>query len=135
MEKNFELNDTAIMDLIKYGTMTKEVKLNDKVTIYLKNLTQEDRVKYSKLINIKSDKEKNQDEALFELIESSKVPVLLYAITKINDIDFSTDESKTTLKQLLLKFPPTVIDKIYDAHIENENTLIATFNNEELKKN
>jgi hypothetical protein len=138
-EKKFELTDTAILDLIKYGTMTKEVKLSDKVTVYIKNLTQEDRECYSKQIklpNIKDEKkENNPDEMLYSLIEASKVPILTYAICKINEVDFSSKESKPALKQFLLQLPPVIIDKLYDAHVENENTLDATFNNEEVKKN
>ena len=51
MEK-FELTDTAILNLIKQGTVEKEVQIIDGIKITLKNLTQDDREKYSKLIKL-----------------------------------------------------------------------------------
>ena len=62
-------------------------------------------------------------------------PEVIHPTTdKINEVDFSSKESKPALKQFLLQLPPVIIDKLYDAHVENENTLDATFNNEEVKK-
>ena len=41
----FKLTDAVILELIKQGTVTKDVKIMDGVTVTLKNLTQED-IKY-----------------------------------------------------------------------------------------
>ena len=142
----FKLTDTAILDLIKQGTVTKDVKIIDGITITLKNLTQEDREKYSKLIDLpkvkSNDKEKSKEETeeeinntLYLLMEASKVPILVYAITKINDTDFSSLESKTTLHKLLLQLPPIFIDKAYNAYVENEQNINNIFSDDSLKKN
>lgn len=142
----FKLTDAVILELIKQGTVTKDVKIMDGVTVTLKNLTQEDRENYSKLINlpkmkdddkVKSKKEKEEElnNTLYLLMETSKVPMLVYAITKINDTDFSSLESKTTLYKLLLQLPPVFIDKAYNAYLEIEQTVNDMFNDEEVKKN
>lgn len=146
----FKLTDTAILDLIKQGTVTKKVKITDRITVELKNLTQDDREKYSKLIDLPkvksndkdNDKDKSKEETeeeinntLYLLMEASKVPILVYAITKINDTDFSSLESKTTLHKLLLQLPPIFIDKAYNAYVENERSINAIFSDDSLKKN
>lgn len=146
----FKLTDTAILDLIKQGTVTKKVKITDGITVELKNLTQDDREKYSKLIDLPkvksndkdNDKDKSKEETeeeinntLYLLMEASKVPILVYAITKINDTDFSSLESKTTLYKLLLQLPPIFIDKAYNAYVENEQSINAIFSDDSLKKN
>lgn len=150
--EEFKLTDAAILDLIKQGTVIKKVKITDRITIELKNLTQDDREKYSKLIDlpkVKSndkdndkDKDKSKEETeeeinntLYLLMEASKVPILVYAITKINDTDFSSLESKTTLHKLLLQLPPIFIDKAYNAYVENERSINAIFSDDSLKKN
>jgi hypothetical protein len=141
-----KLSDAAILNLIKQGTVTKDVKIIDGITITLKNLTQEDRENYSKLIDLPkmktNDKEtsnKEQEEelnnTLYLLMETSKVPILVYAITKINDTDFSSMESKSTLHKLLLQLPPVFIDKAYNAYVENEQVINDIFNDENVKKN
>ena len=141
-----KLTDAAILNLIKQGTVTKDVKIMDGITITLKNLTQEDRENYSKLIDLPkmktNDKEtsnKEQEEelnnTLYLLMETSKVPILVYAITKINDTDFSSMESKSTLHKLLLQLPPVFIDKAYNAYVENEQVINDIFNDENVKKN
>lgn len=138
MEK-FELTDTAILNLIKQGTVEKEVQIIDGIKITLKNLTQDDREKYSKLIKLpKIDDKVNEEDlnnSLYLLMEASKVPILVYAITKINDTDFSSMESKTTLHKLLLQLPPLFIDKAYNAYVENEQSINNLFNNDTIKKN
>lgn len=146
----FKLTDTAILDLIKQGTVTKKVKITDGITVELKNLTQDDRERYSKLIDLPkvksndkdNDKDKSKEETeeeinntLYLLMEASKVPILVYAITKINDTDFSSLESKTTLHKLLLQLPPIFIDKAYNAYVENERSINAIFSDDSLKKN
>lgn len=132
----FELTDNSILELIKSGTIIKEFKLSKDVTVYFKNLTQEDREAYSKLIEIpKSENNTDINNTLYIVMEASKVPLLCYAITKINDVDFSTKESKSALLKLLRQFPPVVVDKLYEAHLENENNFVSLFNNEDLKKN
>jgi len=146
----FKLTDTAILDLIKQGTVTKKVKITDGITVELKNLTQDDREKYSKLIDLPkvksndkdNDKDKSKEETeeeinntLYLLMEASKVPILVYAITKINDTDFSSLESKTTLHKLLLQLPPIFIDKAYNAYVENEQSINDIFSDDSLKKN
>lgn len=142
----FKLTDAAILDLIKQGTVTKEVKITDGITIVLKNLTQEDRENYSKLIElpkVKNNKEEKSEEdseeelnnTLYLLMEASKVPILVYAITKINDTDFSSLKSKTTLHKLLLQLPPIFIDKAYNAYVENEQNINNIFSDDSLKKN
>lgn len=141
-----KLTDAAILNLIKQGTVTKDVKIMDGITITLKNLTQEDRENYSKLIDLpkmknddkeKDDKEKEEElnNTLYLLMETSKVPILVYAITKINDTDFSSMESKSTLHKLLLQLPPVFIDKAYNAYVENEQVINDIFNDENVKKN
>lgn len=141
-----KLTDAAILDLIKQGTVTKEVKITDGITIVLKNLTQEDRENYSKLIElpkVKNNKEEKSEEdseeelnnTLYLLMEASKVPILVYAITKINDTDFSSLKSKTTLHKLLLQLPPIFIDKAYNAYVENEQNINNIFSDDSLKKN
>ena len=55
-----KLTDAAILNLIKQGTVTKEVKITDGITIVLKNLTQEDRENYSKLIELPKVKNKKK---------------------------------------------------------------------------
>jgi len=138
MEK-FELTDTAILNLIKQGTVEKEVQIIDGIKITLKNLTQDDREKYSKLIKLpKIDDKVNEEDlnnSLYLLMEASKVPILVYAITKINDTDFSSMESKTTLHKLLLQLPPLFIDKAYNAYVENEQSINNLFNDDTIKKN
>jgi len=57
----FKLTDTAILDLIKQGTVTKKVKITDGITVELKNLTQDDREKYSKLIDLPKVKSNDKD--------------------------------------------------------------------------
>lgn len=142
----FKLTDAAILNLIKQGTVTKEVKITDGITIVLKNLTQEDRENYSKLIElpkVKNNKEEKSEEeseeelnnTLYLLMEASKVPILVYAITKINDTDFSSLKSKTTLHKLLLQLPPIFIDKAYNAYVENEQNINNIFSDDSLKKN
>lgn len=141
-----KLTDAAILNLIKQGTVTKEVKITDGITIVLKNLTQEDRENYSKLIElpkVKNNKEEKSEEeseeelnnTLYLLMEASKVPILVYAITKINDTDFSSLKSKTTLHKLLLQLPPIFIDKAYNAYVENEQNINNIFSDDSLKKN
>ena len=141
-----KLTDAAILDLIKQGTVTKEVKITDGITVVLKNLTQEDRENYSKLIDlpkVKNNKEEKSEEeseeeinnTLYLLMEASKVPILVYAITKINDTDFSSLKSKTTLHKLLLQLPPIFIDKAYNAYVENEQNINNIFSDDSLKKN
>lgn len=141
-----KLTDAVILDLIKQGTVTKEVKITDGITIVLKNLTQEDRENYSKLIElpkVKNNKEEKSEEdseeelnnTLYLLMEASKVPILVYAITKINDTDFSSLKSKTTLHKLLLQLPPIFIDKAYNAYVENEQNINNIFSDDSLKKN
>lgn len=141
-----KLSDAAILNLIKQGTVTKDVKIMDGITITLKNLTQEDRENYSKLIDLPkmktnnkeiSDKEQEEElnNTLYLLMETSKVPILVYAITKINDTDFSSMESKSTLHKLLLQLPPVFIDKAYNAYVENEQVINDIFNDENVKKN
>ncbi len=141
-----KLSDAAILNLIKQGTVTKDVKIIDGITITLKNLTQEDRENYSKLIDLPkmktndketSDKEQEEElnNTLYLLMETSKVPILVYAITKINDTDFSSMESKSTLHKLLLQLPPVFIDKAYNAYVENEQVINDIFNDENVKKN
>lgn len=141
-----KLSDAAILNLIKQGTVTKDVKIMDGITITLKNLTQEDRENYSKLIDLpkmktnnKETNDKEQEEelnnTLYLLMETSKVPILVYAITKINDTDFSSMESKSTLHKLLLQLPPVFIDKAYNAYVENEQVINDIFNDENVKKN
>ena len=142
----FKLTDAAILNLIKQGTVTKEVKITDGITIVLKNLTQEDRENYSKLIElpkVKNNKEEKSEaeseeeinNTLYLLMEASKVPILVYSITKINDTDFSSLESKTTLHKLLLQLPPIFIDKAYNAYVENEQNINNIFSDDSLKKN
>lgn len=134
--EDLKLTDSAVVELIKYGTMTKEVKLSDKVSVYIKNLTQDDKEKYSKLVKIEKPSEKETvEDSLFSLVEASKVPLLTYAIVKINNADFSTEESKKTLMDTLKKFPSVFIDKLYAEYIDNENSLINLFNSEDVKKN
>ena len=141
-----KLSDAAILNLIKQGTVTKDVKIMDGITITLKNLTQEDRENYSKLIDLPkmktndketSDKEQEEElnNTLYLLMETSKVPIFVYAITKINDADFSSMESKSTLHKLLLQLPPVFIDKAYNAYVENEQVINDIFNDENVKKN
>lgn len=144
--EELKLTDIAILDLIKQGTVTKKVKITDEITIELKNLTQDDREKYSKLIELpkvkSNDKDKSKEETeeeinntLYLLMEASKVPILVYAITKINDTDFSSMESKATLHKLLLQLPPIFIDKAYNAYVENEQNINNIFSDDSLKKN
>lgn len=145
--EEFKLTDAAILNLIKQGTAEKEVQIIDGIKITLRNLTQEDRENYSKLIKLpkmetkdKDSKDDKIDEAelnnsLYLLMEASKVPILVYAITKINDTDFSSMESKTTLHKLLLQLPPLFIDKAYNAYVENEQSVNELFNNDSVKKN
>lgn len=142
--ENFELTDVAILNLIKQGTIEKEVNITDDIKITLKNLTQEDREQYSKLINLPKIENKNKDgeaseadlnNSLYLLMESSKVPILVYAITKINNTDFSSMESKTTLYKLLLQLPPVFIDKAYSAYVENEQNINNIFSDDSIKKN
>ena len=143
MEK-FQLTDAAILNLIKQGTVEKEVQIIDGIKITLRNLTQEDRENYSKLIKLPKMESKDKDgkidedelnNSLYLLMEASKVPILLYAITKINDTDFSSMESKTTLHKLLLQLPPLFIDKAYNAYVENEQSVNELFSNDSVKKN
>lgn len=144
--EEFKLTDAAILNLIKQGTVTKEIKITDGITIVLKNLTQEDRENYSKLINLpkvknnntnksKEESEEEINNTLYLLMETSKVPILVYSITKINDTDFSSMESKSTLHKLLLQLPPVFIDKAYNAYTEIEQSINDLFNDEEVKKN
>lgn len=143
--EEFKLTDAAILNLIKQGTAEKEVQIIDGIKITLRNLTQADRENYSKLIKLpkmetKDSKDDKIDEAelnnsLYLLMEASKVPILVYAITKINDTDFSSMESKTTLHKLLLQLPPLFIDKAYNAYVENEQSVNELFNNDSVKKN
>ena len=134
--EEFKLTDASILELIKFGTITREVKVNDKVTFYIKNLTQSDREKYSKLVQIeKPSKDGTVEESLIAVVEASKVPLLTYAITKINDVDFTSDSSKAELKKILEQLPSIVIDKLYSEYLDNEGKLVDTFNNEEVKKN
>lgn len=131
-----KLEDAAIVELIKYGTVTKEIKLSDKVIVYIKNLTQDDKEKYSKLVRLeKPSEDKSIDASLFAIVEASKVPLLTYAITRINDIDFSSDSSKSRLKDILMQLPSIFIDKLYAEYMNNENKLATLFNDEEVKKN
>ena len=143
MEK-FQLTDAAILNLIKQGTVEKEVQIIDGIKITLRNLTQEDRENYSKLIKLPKMESKDTDgkidedelnNSLYLLMEASKVPILVYAITKINDTDFSSMESKTTLHKLLLQLPPLFIDKAYNAYVENEQSVNELFSNDSVKKN
>ena len=143
MEK-FQLTDAAILNLIKQGTVEKEVQIIDGIKITLRNLTQEDRENYSKLIKLPKMENKDKDgkidedelnNSLYLLMEASKVPILVYAITKINDTDFSSMESKTTLHKLLLQLPPLFIDKAYNAYVENEQSVNELFSNDSVKKN
>lgn len=143
MEK-FQLTDAAILNLIKQGTVEKEVQIIDGIKITLRNLTQEDRENYSKLIKLPKMESKDKDgkidedelnNSLYLLMEASKVPILVYAITKINDTDFSSMESKTTLHKLLLQLPPLFIDKAYNAYVENEQSVNELFSNDSVKKN
>lgn len=134
--EEFKLTDASILELIKFGTITREVKVNDKVTFYIKNLTQSDREKYSKLVQIeKPSKDGTVEESLIAVVEASKVPLLTYAITKINDVDFTSDSSKAELKKILEQLPSIVIDKLYSEYLDNEGKLVDIFNNEEVKKN
>lgn len=134
--ENLKLTDEKIIELIKFGTMTREVKINDTVTFYIKNLTQSDREKYSKLVQLsKPSKNETVEDSLFMVVEASKVPLLTYAITKINDVDFTSDNSKSDLKNILEQLPSVIIDKLYSEYLDNENKLVETFNNEEVKKN
>ena len=134
--EEFKLTDASILELIKFGTITREVKVNGKVTFYIKNLTQSDREKYSKLVQIeKPSKDGTVEESLIAVVEASKVPLLTYAITKINDVDFTSDSSKAELKKILEQLPSIVIDKLYSEYLDNEGKLVDTFNNEEVKKN
>lgn len=134
--EEFKLTDASILELIKFGTITREVKVNDNVTFYIKNLTQSDREKYSKLVQIeKPSKDETVEESLFAVVEASKVPLLTYAITKINDVDFTSDSSKSELKKILEQLPSIVIDKLYSEYLDNESKLVDTFNNEDVKKN
>lgn len=139
--EEFKLTDAAILNLIKQGTAEKEVQIIDGIKITLRNLTQEDRENYSKLIKLpKMGNDDKIDEAelnnsLYLLMEASKVPILVYAITKINDTDFSSMESKTTLHKLLLQLPPLFIDKAYNAYVENEQSVNELFSNDSVKKN
>lgn len=134
--EELKLTDASVLELIKYGTMTREVKLNDKVTVYIKTLTQDDKEKYSKLVKLgKPSNNETVEDSLFVLVEASKVPLLTYAITKINNVDFSSEDSKSTLINILKQFPSIIIDKLYNEYMENENSLISIFNNEEVKKN
>ena len=142
--EELKLTDAAILNLIKQGTVTKEVQVIDGIKITLKNLTQEDRENYSKLIKlptIKSNENKNENKdeelnnTLYLLMEASKVPMLVYAITKINDTDFSSMESKTTLYKLLLQLPPLFIDKAYNAYTEIEQDVNNLFSDDSVKKN
>ena len=139
--EEFKLTDAAILNLIKQGTAEKEVQIIDGIKITLRNLTQEDRENYSKLIKLpkmgNGDKidEAELNNSFYLLMEASKVPILVYAITKINDTDFSSMESKTTLHKLLLRLPPLFIDKAYNAYVENEQSVNELFNNDSVKKN
>lgn len=144
--EELKLTDAVILNLIKQGTVTKEVKIIDGITLTLKNLTQSDREKYSKLIELpkvkSNDKDKSKEETeeeinntLYLLMEASKVPILVYAITKINDTDFSSMESKATLHKLLLQLPPIFIDKAYNAYTEIEQNINNLFSDESIKKN
>ena len=142
--EEFKLTDAAILNLIKQGTVEKEVQIIDGIKITLRNLTQEDRENYSKLIKLPKMESKDTDgkvdeaelnNSLYLLMESSKVPILVYAITKINDTDFSSMESKTTLHKLLLQLPPLFIDKAYNAYVENEQSVNELFSNDSVKKN
>lgn len=134
--ENLNLTDEKILELIKFGTMTKEVKISDTVKFYIKNLTQSDREKYSKLVQLeKPSNDKTVEDSLFAVVEASKVPLLTYAITKINDIDFTSDSSKSELKKILEQLPSILIDKLYSEYLDNESKLVETFNNEEVKKN
>lgn len=148
MEENFQLTDTAILNLIKQGTIEKEVQIIEGIKITLRNLTQADRENYSKLIKLpKIENKENEantednvseeelNNSLYLLMEASKVPILVYAITKINDTDFSSLKSKTTLHKLLLQLPPLFIDKAYNAYVENERNINDLFSDDTLKKN
>ena len=148
MEENFQLTDTALLNLIKQGTIEKEVQIIEGIKITLRNLTQADRENYSKLIKLpkienKENEENTEDNiseaelnnSLYLLMEASKVPILVYAITKINDTDFSSLKSKTTLHKLLLQLPPLFIDKAYNAYVENERNINDLFSDDTLKKN
>lgn len=132
----FELTDDAILELIKYGTLTKEVKINKDVTVYIKNLTQEDRENFTKEIKVnKSGNSDDMDASLYSIMEMSKIPLLIQIISKINNIEFNTPEKKQQLQVLLKQLPSAVIDKIYAAHLDNESEFISTLQNEEVKKN
>lgn len=153
--EELKLTDTAILNLIKQGTITKDVQIIKGITVTLKNLTQEDRENYSKLIKLPKMKTSETEEiedsetketddkeddselnnTLYLLMETSKVPILVYAITKINDTDFSSMESKTTLHKLLLKLPPLFIDKAYNAYLDIEKQVSDLFSDDSLKKN
>lgn len=133
--ENFNLTDEKILELIKFGTVTKEIKINE-VSFFIRNLTQSDKEKYSKLVQIEKPSEDGTvEDSLFAVMEASKVPLLTYAITKINAIDFSSDSSKSELKKILEQLPSVIIDKLYAEYLDNESKLVDTFSNEQVKKN
>ena len=131
-----QLSDIDLESLIKYGTKITTVEVTPSVKVRIKNLTQTDRESYSKLIKIPS-LGKSEESTLYTLVESSRIPVLIYAIVGINDIDYTTPESKLQLAELLKSLPSPVIDKLYALYLEEESkllTLLSPSSSDELKK-
>jgi hypothetical protein len=98
----------SVDELIKFGTITKEVEIVPGLKVTLKTLTEAEREAALKLI-----KEVQLEENLLVKSEIMKRPILVMAIEKINSASFNTPETKAALLQKMTSLQSLVVDVIY----------------------
>lgn len=109
--------------LIFGGVLERDITPFKGITVTMHTLSEEERVKATENLNVK------MDENSITLQEASKVPTLIYAITKINNngeiSKFETEESKKVLKHILDKTPAYVIDVLYVEYVKLVSDLVT----------
>lgn len=107
LEQLEQKDNLNIEKFVKFGIIEREVEPIPGWKITLHTLTQEEREKMSKLIP------DDATSTAFARAEVLKRPTLVYAITKINDEIFETEEQKKMLFEKLKEMPGTSIDLLY----------------------
>jgi len=112
---------------IKFGSVSKEVKIGDMV-IHIKTLTDKERTVALSGVAI------DENDSVMEYIKKTKIPLLSHAITKIGDTDFSSPEAHLKLKEYLDQAQSTAINLLWAAYSDLTQEQMQLFEHEELKK-
>ena len=100
-----KIEGISIESLIKMGKLEKTLDVVPGITVTMHALDDEEKVKAMRLVEIDIT---NLTQS--QRIEEMKRPLLSYAITKINNLDFIGEEGQKLMYDTLKKMPSPLVD-------------------------